>query len=153
MEYIGIIAAVLAVEILLRRAVRRKLKEGEGRELSGWPIRLQRYHNYGMAEDRLEKKPLLVKIIGVAAVSVVVGIFLMILPLKGKRGLKIALSLILGGGLANLIERFLNGYVTDYFQIKVPLPRIRNLVFNVADFCIFIGAALMVISECCRIEK
>jgi len=51
--------------------------------------------------------------------------------------LRLALSLILGGGLGNLIDRLVVGYVTDFISIG-SLP-----VMNLADASIWIGAALI----------
>ena len=46
-------------------------------------------------------------------------------------------GLIVGGGLANIIDRTGDGFVTDFFQVG-SFP-----VFNVADSCITIGAVLL----------
>lgn len=74
----------------------------------------------------LEKKPQLVKGIGIGVVSILTIMFLLAMTLKGKSALKAGLALILGGGLANLLERFRHGYVTDYVQFKVPIPFLKN---------------------------
>ena len=46
-------------------------------------------------------------------------------------------GLIVGGGLANIIDRMGDGFVTDFFQVGT-FP-----VFNLADSCITIGAVLL----------
>lgn len=148
MIYSGIIVSVCAAETFLRHMANEKLSEDTCREVRGLPIFLQKYHNYGMAENRLQEKPKAVKTIGVIVLGILTVIFLLTLPFRGKKVLKAGLALVLGGGLSNLAERFVHGYVTDYFRLKVPFPRIRRLIFNVADFCIFIGAALVVFSQC-----
>jgi signal peptidase II len=51
--------------------------------------------------------------------------------------LRVALSMQLGGAVGNLIDRLNVGHVTDYISIG-SFP-----VFNVADACITIGAALL----------
>lgn len=50
-----------------------------------------------------------------------------------------AYSFILGGGLANIFDRMLDGYVTDYIQIG-SFP-----VFNVADSFVTIGVGLLLL--------
>jgi signal peptidase II len=52
--------------------------------------------------------------------------------------IKIALFLVLGGALGNLIDRLRFGYVIDFLDFRV-WP-----VFNLADSCITIGAGLLV---------
>ena len=100
-----------------------------------------------MANDTLRKRPMLVKIIGVVVVSFLAVVFLFLLTLKGEKAGKWGLALILGGGLANLLERFVHGYVTDYLQFRVPLACLRKLIYNVADLCIFAGTAVLFFRE------
>lgn len=56
------------------------------------------------------------------------------------KGERLAMSLILGGALGNLIDRLTTGRVTDYFD----LVAIHYPVFNVADSFIFMGVVLMI---------
>lgn len=56
----------------------------------------------------------------------------------------IGLSLILGGGSGNLIDRILsNGSVIDFMNIGI--GRIRTGIFNVADLAIMAGSAILII--------
>tara|TARA_Y100000310_G_scaffold31810_1_gene30141 strand:- start:88 stop:555 length:468 start_codon:yes stop_codon:yes gene_type:complete len=50
---------------------------------------------------------------------------------------QVAFGSILGGGIANVIDRFIDGYVTDYVQIG-SFP-----IFNVADSFVTIGVVLL----------
>lgn len=52
----------------------------------------------------------------------------------------IALILIIGGGLGNLVDRIFYGYVVDYLSISFFPP-----VCNFADYCVTVGAAILVI--------
>jgi lipoprotein signal peptidase len=52
-----------------------------------------------------------------------------------------ALSLIVAGGIGNMIDRVGVGYVVDFFDFTL----INFYVFNVADSCISVGAALMIL--------
>lgn len=53
--------------------------------------------------------------------------------------LLVALALVGGGATGNLLDRFLSGRVTDFFDFRV-FP-----VFNIADSCIFVGAAMLIL--------
>ncbi|MDX9917043.1 MAG: signal peptidase II [Gudongella sp.] len=55
---------------------------------------------------------------------------------------KLAISLLIGGALGNLIDRIRHGYVVDF--IKVDLKIYNFPVFNVADMFIVVGTALLI---------
>ena len=52
---------------------------------------------------------------------------------------RIGFGLILGGGIANILDRLIDGTVTDMIQVGT-FP-----IFNVADICINIGVALILV--------
>lgn len=56
---------------------------------------------------------------------------------------KVALCLVIGGGIGNQIDRLVQGYVVDMIYVKI----IDFAVFNAADTFVCVGAGLMVI--CC----
>ena len=56
--------------------------------------------------------------------------------------LRAGLWLIAGGGLGNLYDRLTMGYVTDFIQLDF----VRVAIFNVADICICVGAALVLLA-------
>ena len=63
---------------------------------------------------------------------------------RKRKSAPLGAGLLLGGGLSNLYERLRHGKVYDYLRFpKAPGP-IRNYVYNLADFAIFLGAILLV---------
>lgn len=60
-----------------------------------------------------------------------------------RRQSPLGMGLILGGGFSNLYERVRYGRVYDYVQFPKAPPALRRYVFNLADFAIFCGAALL----------
>ena len=76
------------------------------------------------------------------ALSVLVIIFIIYYTLSKKttdRAALIALGLVLGGAVGNLIDRVRLGYVIDFLDLGI-WP-----VFNIADSCITIGAAILIL--------
>jgi len=79
----------------------------------------------------------------------------------GDRWSGVALSLILGGALGNVLDRLLAGYVVDFIDLYyragsclplfAPVPIGGNVfechwpAFNLADSAIFLGAVMMVV--------
>lgn len=152
MIFIFIVVAIIVFEMILKKKAEEKLEEGAVIDCKPMPLKIRKLRNYGMANSVLKDKPEIVKIIGIVVMAVLVVGFILILPLKGRNALKASLALILGGGLSNLLDRFMKGYVTDYFSFKTPFKRLNRLVFNISDMCIFVGAVIAVLAECFRCE-
>ena len=73
------------------------------------------------------------------------GALSMLLVRKGCGIQKVGLSMVLGGALSNLYDRFKRGYVVDYFSFS--LPGIKKVVFNLGDLFVFLGTALFLLGE------
>ncbi|NJB35820.1 signal peptidase II [Croceivirga sp. JEA036] len=56
----------------------------------------------------------------------------------------VAFAFLIGGGLGNLIDRFLYGSVTDFFHLKIGF--LRTGIFNMADVSVTLGAICLLIS-------
>ena len=67
------------------------------------------------------------------------------------------LGLALGGGLNNLYNKKVKGYVNDYFSFGVKNERLKKTVFNLSDMSIFLGVLFyltgQIISLCGEKEK
>lgn len=81
-------------------------------------------------------------LLGLAAL-VFVGYYFRIVPLS-DRPLLVALALVLGGAVGNLVDRVMSGAVTDFIDFYVGTYHWHT--FNVADSAITVGIALMVLS-------
>lgn len=79
--------------------------------------------------------PVAVQTILIAAA--LIAVFLVALRAKDTTS-RIAFGLILGGALANIVDRLGDGFVTDYVSVGT-FP-----VFNAADICITLGAGLLI---------
>lgn len=60
---------------------------------------------------------------------------------KLNKYILIASSMILGGGISNLLDRVFRGYVVDYIDINY---LIKYPIFNLADIFIVIGVLLII---------
>ena len=100
-------------------------------------VELTRVHNYGAAWSSFSGQKWL--LIGLTAVLLTV-----ILVLVARKAVRhpvglVACTLILTGGVGNLIDRVRMGYVVDMFHFEF-WPSYP--VFNVADICVVCGAIL-----------
>ena len=58
-----------------------------------------------------------------------------------SRWMQVSLAMIVGGGIGNMIDRVLLGYVVDFIDFTL----INFAVFNVADSFVCIGAGIMIL--------
>lgn len=124
----AIIAAVtcgscIAARWYLNRSSRRDTEHAKG------GIKLKTLWNEGAAFN-LPIKP--------SAVIAVSAAFLTVLWTRRKEH-PVSIGLVLGGGLSNLLERICHGKVYDYIQFPKAPGRIKQYVYNLADFAVFLG--------------
>ena len=127
-------AAVVADQ-LTKQVVGRTLALGESVDLVG-PFTVHHVQNSGIAFGLFGSRTSIV--IGVTAVAV--GAMLVFFARSGRRHpvLPVALGLVLGGSIANLVDRVRLGHVTDFLDL-VAWP-----AFNLADTFIVVGVAVLV---------
>lgn len=76
-----------------------------------------------------------------STVAIVAVLYYLIRYRPKNKWLVWALSMIVGGGIGNMIDRVLLGYVVDFFDFTL----INFAVFNVADSFVCVGAAILVV--------
>lgn len=102
-------------------------------------LRLTNVRNPGAAFSILEGKQVFLVIF--TAIIVLAMLYLMISK-KVKRPAYIwSMSLIVAGGIGNLIDRIIRGEVIDFIDVKI----INFAIFNVADICAVLGSAGLLI--------
>ena len=94
--------------------------------------------NDGMAFSMLAGKQTL--LIGMTSVMLVV-VAAMLFTRKMSVWERISWTLILGGGVGNLIDRVLNGVVVDYINVLF----MHFAIFNFADICVCVGVGLLML--------
>ena len=89
-----------------------------------------------------EKRQPVVAAVSVVLTVVLTVVFFISLGRRGSNLLRTGLSLLLGGAFSNTYDRLKRKYVVDYISFGVKWKKLRNIVFNLSDFCIIIGALL-----------
>lgn len=79
----------------------------------------------------------------VAVTALVAGAVAIWMTREQAKGDVIALALIFGGAIGNIVDRVRHGYVVDYADLHIGDFR-PFMIFNVADACITIGVLLLV---------
>ena len=140
---VGIAALIFGGDFFFKNYVEQREFPEQGEEkLWGGRFFLRRYHNRGMALGMAAGYRPVVAVLSVV-LSVAAAIALMLsFGQRGNRWLQIGLSILLGGAFSNTYDRLKRRYVVDYISFGVRWKSLRNLVFNLSDFCILTGALL-----------
>ncbi len=103
---------------------------------------LTRTNNYGVSLGMFEATSMETRWI-LVGVTAVIALFVAIWMMREKLlGEIIALALVLGGALGNIVDRYQYGYVIDYADFHIGTFR-PFLIFNVADAAITLGVVFI----------
>jgi len=131
---LAVAGAALVADQVTKQVVARTLAVGETADLVG-PFSLHHVQNSGIAFGLFASRTTIV----IAVTGIAVGWMLWFFARTGRRHpvLPVALGLVLGGSLANLIDRVRLGHVTDFLDLDA-WP-----AFNLADTFIVVGVAVL----------
>lgn len=144
MRYCAVSVWIFLTELIVKNIVEKKGKIGVTKPLCGGKILLRKSHNQGFAMNLLEKRRELVAWISLF-LTLLMTIGALLFGRKWNRMIKAGLALVLGGAYSNTYDRMFRNYVVDYISFNVKNKKMRQIVFNMADFCIMIGAIFVVI--------
>ncbi|MCM1053910.1 MAG: signal peptidase II [Bacteroides sp.] len=144
MTYIALAAAAVLVgidQLTKRLAVDYIMPQGTVNLISindkEW-LNLTYQQNTGAAFSILKDKQLFLIIL---TSIVILGVIILMLTKRIKKTSYIwSFALIIAGGVGNLIDRIVNGYVVDFIDVRI----IKFAVFNFADICAVAGTLLIV---------
>lgn len=139
--------AIFITDLLIKNHIERMEIAGEEKTLAGGRLLLRKYHNKGAFLNAGERRRGLISVLSLVLTLGATMLFLATFTCKGSRVLKAGLALLLGGAYSNTYDRLVRKYVVDYISFPVRNQKIRNIVFNISDFCIMIGALLLVIGS------
>ncbi len=86
-------------------------------------------------------------------IAVVASVFMvwMLRSHASQKLFSLAISLILGGAIGNVVDRMLHGYVVDFLDFY--WGGWHFPAFNLADSAISLGAALLILDEILRVRR
>lgn len=144
--YLGIVAAVVVLDQLTKAWVQRSIGVHESRPVIDGFLSLTHGRNPGIAfgvlsEGGLPFQALALTVLGVVAVVALSAYALRVTPVHRLR--LVALSLVIGGAVGNLIDRVRYGSVVDFIHVYWRTHAWPD--FNVADSAISVGVTLLVL--------
>lgn len=134
-----LVAVLVAVADQLTKTWVRSYPEGSLIHRIGF-LQLIHVDNTGAAFGIFQGQSFALTIVALFGIAVflLLSLFLhRLFPLLAGTPSRIALGLILGGSVGNLVDRIRLGYVTDFIDFRV-WP-----AFNVADSCIVVGSIIL----------
>jgi len=144
--YLAVILMVLAVDQATKWLVARSLDLHEYRPLLDGLLSLSHVRNRGAAFGILSDADLPYQAILFAGLSLVallaIAVYAWRMPATARLP-QLALALILGGALGNLIDRLRLGYVVDFVHVYWREHQWPD--FNAADSAITVGVSLLVL--------
>ena len=138
--FLGLAAAVVVVDQLTKAWLTSFLAAGESVSVIGDYVRLVHGQNNGAIFGLFRDSAPLFAVVSIAVIGLIVGYH----ARAGRSAyMSVALGLLLGGAVGNLIDRFRLGYVVDF--VDVGLGSVRFYTFNVADSAISLSLLMLVL--------
>jgi signal peptidase II len=138
--FLGIAAVVVVLDQLSKAWLTSMLAPGERLEIVGDLLRFVHGQNTGALFGMFRDQALLFAIVSIG----VVGLIVWYHRSAGRNTLlSIALGLLLGGAIGNMIDRFRFGYVIDW--VDAGIGDLRFYTFNVADSAITCAILLLLL--------
>ena len=98
--------------------------------------------NWGVSMGFLEAKSETQRWLLVALTALIAGVVAVWMWREKLRGDVLALAMVLGGAMGNIVDRVRYGYVVDYADLHFGDFR-PFFIFNLADACISIGVVIL----------
>lgn len=140
-KYIALSGSVLLIvidQIIKFFAVENLSKIIDGIPIINKVLHLTYVENRGAAFGIFEGKTAFLSFLTIIMLGIAIG--LIFYKKIQSKFLIISLSLIVAGGIGNLIDRIFRGFVVDYIDVRI----INFAIFNLADCFVVTGGVLVV---------
>ena len=138
MMLVIIASGLLIIDQITKFAVRSRMEIGETLPVFRGVLDFTYVQNRGAAFSLFQNSQLITVILPV--ITMIAGVmFLLHLRKKKEKLAELGVLLIMSGGIGNLIDRTVMGFVTDMISVG-GFP-----VFNVADICVTVGCAVLIL--------
>lgn len=139
--YTAIIALIIAADQVSKWLVVHYLKPQGSIPLIQDVLHLTYTENTGAAFSILQGRQFFLVGLTTIAMLAMVAYLYKLNQVAGNHFQKIAITLIIGGGVGNLIDRLRLGFVVDFIDFRL----INFAIFNIADSCIVVGCIILIV--------
>ena len=141
MTFLWLIPLAVAIDQASKFIVRGSMALHQPEPVLGDFFRLTYIHNPGAAFGLNVGSPLLHTVFSLLALGILVYLYRSLAA--NERLLRLALCLVLGGAVGNIIDRLYLGEVVDFFDFG--FGNLRWPIFNFADSFVTVGVLLLVL--------
>lgn len=140
-----LITLFIFVDQFFKLAARVFIGEGKTVNILGSFLQMTYYKNTGAAFGSFADKTTVLTVI---SAIIIIILFVLLVTVRKNTLMRWALTLIIAGGIGNLIDRFVFGSVTDMFKLIFFRP-----IFNFADVCVTVGCVLLIVGILTNVYK
>lgn len=141
--FIQMALGLFQADMAVKHEIETRPEFEERQEFLDGRIRVQRFHNHGMAGGKFAgHMSNIIRFSGLMTAGAMAA-FGRLLWKPGRAIEKTGFAFLTGGALSNLYDRCRRGYVVDYVSFRTPWEKFNRLIFNISDFFIFIGMLLI----------
>ena len=133
--YLIISLLIVTFDYIIKLKVKNNMNVGESINVVGNFFKITYIQNKGAAFGMLQEQQNLFLIVGFITIVFLVNLFLK----TEDKITKIAISMVIGGAIGNIVDRLLYGYVVDMFDFN----GVWSYIFNFADVCVVLGVGLL----------
>ena len=139
--FLGVAATVIVVDQLSKGWLVANVSVGEVVSVIGDFVRLVQSQNSGALFGLFRDQAILFALVSVGVIGLIA-----VYHAKAGRSwyLSLALGLLLGGAIGNMIDRLRLGYVVDW--VDIGLGGLRFWTFNIADSAISVAILMLVVA-------
>lgn len=135
---IGLILVILLVDFYTKYIVRNDVRFIKGVPIIPNLLNLIYVKNEGAAFSMLSGYR--IALIIISSLAIILGIYAITRLYRNNEIIILAVSMVIAGGIGNLIDRIFFGFVTDMISLSFFPP-----VFNVADISVTLGCIILII--------
>ncbi|MGN1145212.1 MAG: signal peptidase II [Acetatifactor sp.] len=136
-----IVVLLLAVDQFTKHLAITHLKDKPAHVLIDGVLELQYLENRGSAFGMLQNQKFFILFVGIVFMAVILFLLFKLPKQKKFCIVHVLLSVIIAGGIGNMIDRFRFDYVVDFISFIL----INYPIFNVADIYIVVATILLFI--------
>lgn len=135
---IGLILVILLIDFYTKYIVRNDVRFIKGVPIIPNLLNLIYVKNEGAAFSMLSGYR--IALIIISSLAIILGIYAITRLYRNNKIIFLAVSMVIAGGIGNLIDRIFFGFVTDMISLSFFPP-----VFNVADISVTLGCIILII--------